>query len=88
MGFFRNVRHGSPKTGYWEIVDKDSKSAWYIIGGMMMRKNNSRDFGEDDPHVLGMTAVSSSEEVLVNWAEIKKQEKEKGSIRKERNSWN
>lgn len=54
----------------------------------MMRKNNSRDFGEDDPHVLGMTAVSSSEEVLVNWAEIKKQEKEKGSIRKERNSWN
>ena len=28
------------------------------------------------PHVFGTTAVSDSEEVLVNWAEIKKQEKE------------
>ena len=28
------------------------------------------------PHVFGTTAVSGSDEVLVNWAEIKKQEKE------------
>ena len=28
------------------------------------------------PHVFGTTAVSGSKEVLVNWAEIKKQEKE------------
>ena len=28
------------------------------------------------PHVFGTAAVSGSEEVLVNWAEIKKQEKE------------
>ena len=28
------------------------------------------------PYVFGITAVSSSEEVLVNWAENKKQEKE------------
>lgn len=31
---------------------------------------------EEAAEVVGMTAVSSSEEVLVNWAEIKKQEKE------------
>ena len=31
---------------------------------------------EEAAEVFGMTAVSSSEEVLVNWAEIKKQEKE------------
>ena len=35
------------------------------------------------PHVFGDVTVSDSEEVLKNWAEIKKQEKERKSLKEE-----